>query len=261
MARGQLQTFSKFYYGLEVNEFNYTLAFNEGLGERIAEIDVGLYSPQELSIKVAQALNEAGTNEYTVAFDRSTRIYTITCDVNFTILGLTGTDSGTSILSTLGFSAFDTAFQLSHSGSNPAGSVYNPQFILQAYIPASNWWKSAFAQVNKSASGRVQVQQFGKEYFMQCNLKWITEIEQPPGGPIRSNQNGVEDLKEFIDWLTRKAPIEFMEDENNPEEYETMILESAPENTDGTGFKLKELYDQGLPYYYETGILKFRRLE
>jgi hypothetical protein len=256
-----LDTFSKFYYGLEVNEFNYTLAFNEGAGERIAEVDVGLYSAQELAIAVAQALNEAGTNEYSVAFNRATRIYTITCDVNFTILGLTGTDTGTSVLTTLGFPVADTSSALSHTGTTAAGSVYFPQFILQSYIPTQIWQKAAFAQVNKSASGRVQVQQFGTEKFMQCNLKWITEIPQGDGGPIRTNPNGVDDVVTFLTWLSRKAPIEFMEDENDPEEYETMILESSPENNDGTGFKLKELYDQGLPYYFETGILKFRRLE
>ena len=255
-----LKTYSAFYYGFEVNEFNYTLAFDEGSGTLTAEIDVGLYSAEQLASAVARALNETGVNEYSVSFDRVTRIYTIVSDVAFEILGATGGDAGTTILPTLGFSLVDTASLLSHTGASSAGTSYSPQFYLQNYIASNHWQKAAFAQVNKSASGRVQVQQFGTERFMQCNIKWITEIHQGDG-PIRSNPDSVSQVEDFLTWIVRKAPIEFMPDENDKETFETFILESAPEFNDGTGFKLRELYDQGLPYYYETGNLRFRKVD
>jgi hypothetical protein len=39
------------------------------------------------------------------------------------------------------------------------------------------------------------------------------------------------------------------------------MLESTPEDAKGLKYKLKELYGQGLPGYFETGVLKFRVLE
>jgi hypothetical protein len=39
------------------------------------------------------------------------------------------------------------------------------------------------------------------------------------------------------------------------------LLESSPDYSDGTGYKLKELFDKNLPDIYETGILKLRIVE
>jgi len=43
--------------------------------------------------------------------------------------------------------------------------------------------------------------------------------------------------------------------------FEKVILESTGESKDGVGFKIKEMYDQGLPGYYESGTLVFRVVE
>jgi hypothetical protein len=114
--------------------------------------------------------------------------------------------------------------------------------------------------VNKSASGRVQVQNFGKEYFTKFNITMITDIEQG-NSPIRTNKNAINEVLHFMEWLILKAPVEFMYDENNVEEFETLILESSNSGSEGTGFELRELYDRGMLGYYETGELKFRRID
>lgn len=252
--------YSKFYYGLDVNEFSYTLAFDEGSGTLIAEVRPGLYTPTQLGVQIARALNQTGLNEYGVVFNRSTRKFTITCDVTFKILGATGGDSGTSILNQSGFDSVDTGFALSHESDNAVGIVYSPQFWLQAYTPSQHFQGAAFSTVNKAASGKVQVQNFGREYFTKFNITMINEIEQG-ASPIRTNKNALSEIIQFMEWVSIKAPVEFMYDESDPEEFETMILESGTSGSDGTGFELKELYDRGFTGYYETGILRFRRVD
>jgi hypothetical protein len=49
--------------------------------------------------------------------------------------------------------------------------------------------------------------------------------------------------------------MEFMENETDLSTFETLTLESTSEDKNGMRYKLKELYDQDLPEYYETGIL------
>jgi hypothetical protein len=90
---------------------------------------------------------------------------------------------------------------------------------------------------------------------------FVTDIIQNPDSIVRTNQNGLADFTQFIEWCTEKAPIEFMADELNPNEYEEFILESTEENKDGLDFEIKEMYDKSLPYYYRSGILKFRLME
>lgn len=162
----------------------------------------------------------------------------------------------------MGFTAVDRTGASTYTGQGQAGSQYTPQFILQSHISSDNWQEAADASVNKTASGRVEVIKFGIVKYVQFQIKFATNIAQPPNfGPIRHNPNGVENLQTFMRYIIQRAPFEYMPDEDAPSTFQTIVLESDPESSTGTGYKLKELYDKNLPGYFETSVLKCRLVE
>lgn len=253
-----IQTYSIFYYGHIVDETNYIVNFKEGAGpEFSAEIRNGSYTLTSYAQAVQDALNDAGALDYTVTVDRATRLISVNATGVFSLLVLSGSASGISAFPMIGFSGSDRTGSTSYTGNVSSGKSYIPQFKLQDYIDSTHWKQSADKTVNKTSSGRIEVVRFGEERFMQCNIKFITSIPQP-NGVIKSNSTGLQDAIDFLSYLITKSPIEFIGDINNADIFESFILESAPDFTDGTGFRLKELYDKGLIDYYETGVLKFR---
>jgi hypothetical protein len=257
-----LKTRSVFYYGLEITSDNLYLDFKEGAGSELsAELEVGSYTHSEIAAVIKTALEDAGALTYTVTLNRTTRIITIAASGAFTILGATGTHTGSSCLSLLGYAASDTSSAVSHVASSACGTAYTPQFILQDHVATDHSQRLAYANVNKSASGRVQVQRFGTEQFLQCSIKFITDIPQTSAGPITSNPTGVADAQAFMEWCIAKQPLEYMANSSAPDTYERVLLESTPQDQSGTAFELREAYDRGLPGYFETGVLRFRKLE
>lgn len=258
-----LQTYSRFLYGFEVTNSNNMIDFDEGAGALAAEIDVGSYSLGRYLEKVAEALNLAGANTYTVTVNRSTRLVTITSDTaGVDFLFSTGANADASAASTLGFAATDLNNQTTITGSTAVGTLYDPQFWLQSYVPPENSKQAAFATKNKSASGKVKVQRFGTEQFMKCDIQYATDIPQTSAhSPIKNNASGLQDLRDFMDSMINQMPCEFYPDVDNSATYYTLILESTPESKDGTGFELKEMQNWKLRGYYATGRLVFRVTE
>jgi hypothetical protein len=254
-----LATFSTFYYGFTVTDENKYISFAEGGPELIGEIEVGDWTASELQIKIKTALDIAGANVYTVSFDRATRLFTISTTVNFSLLVASGT-SGASIFGLIGFTGADRLMAGTYTGNAAAGDIYNPQFIIQDHISSDNFQKLVNPSINKTASGRVEVIRFGTEKFIQCNFKFITN-EAQDGKVIKNNPTGVEDLQRFMQFLIQKKPVEFMKDSAVRSNFQKVLLESFPNASDGTGYQLRELYDRGLPNYFETGIFTFRVLE
>jgi hypothetical protein len=251
-----INTRSIFYYGYEITPENNFINFDEGSGELSAELRIGSYSFAELATELETALNSAGGLTYTVTANRAARTYTVSSGSNFSLLASTGSQAANGPWALLGFSADQTGAS-TYTGT-AAGSSYEPQCFLQDYVGTENWKQASESTVNKTASGRVELVKFGDEQFMQCNFTWITDIAQPSGGPITNNASGVSQFRTFANHLITKAPVEFMPDVATRSTFETLLLESTPISKDGTGFKLKELYDRGLVGYYESGVFVFR---
>jgi hypothetical protein len=255
-----LSTFSCFYYGFEITSENNRINFSEGAGELTATVTVGSYTHTDVIAAVATALNNVGGLVYTVTLNRATRAITIAATGTFSLLTTSGTQSANSPFSLLGFTGADKTGLSTYTGT-ASGFNYEPQFRLQEYVPLEHWTGAALASVNKSASGRVEVVKFGDESFMQCDIKYANNVIQPDNDIIKSNASGVEDLLSFMNFLITKGPIEFIPDIDTPNTFYKLLLESTPDSKDGVSFKLKERYDQGLPDWYDTGILKFRQVE
>ena len=255
-----IRTFSKFYYGFQVTQDERFISIDEGGGEILVEVAIGDYDSQELAIAIQTALNASGANTYTVAFDRNLRKYTISADASFDILIASSSALGQSIYTIIGFTGADLTGLSSYTGDSDAGLEYQPQFLLQDYVPSDIFKRSASSTVNKTAKGTVEVVRFGIEKFIELNIKFITDLPMD-GKVVKNNPNGLADAISFFDNITEKVKFEFMPDENDVDTFQTVLLESYPGFTDGTGYKLRELFAQNLPDYYETGLMRLRVIE
>jgi hypothetical protein len=255
-----ISTKSVFYYINGVSSDNFYLDFDEGSGELSAEVESGNYTMAELASQVEAALNSAGTQAYSVTFNRQARSFTIAAPGNFDLLITTGTHVGVDVFSLIGFTGADLTGADSYTGV-AAGRAYLPQFRLQSYVDQDDLRKSIQPSVNKSASGIIEVVRFGIEKFYEFNIMFITDIEQGNLSLIETNLSGVSDARDFLRFITTKSEFEFMPDRDNRNNFYTVLLESTDEASDGTGYRLKELYTKNLPYYYETGKLVFRVME
>lgn len=255
-----LKTHSKFYFGYEVSGDACNIDFKEGAGAQLtAVLKIGSYTLTDFVSELSRALNAIGTQTYTVSVDRTTRFITISAASAFTLLIASGTHLGTTAYGVAGFTGADTGSGTSHTGG-AAGSSYSTQFILQSHIDPADFQDVTYGTVNKSASGKVEVMSYGTESFMQGDFRYINNFDHGSSAPIRYNPTGIENLRTFMQYLVTKAPVEFMADETNPGSFISLLLESTPDDQNGLKYKLKEMYSQNLPGYFETGPLVFRVL-
>lgn len=255
-----LETYSLFYYGQEVLDSNKNLNFDEGAGELTAIVDIGSYSHTELATAVQTALNDVGENTYTVTFNRSARSYTISSDDTFDLLITSGSQVGTSIFSTLGFTGADVTGLDEYSGG-ASGSEYEPQFLLQDFVSDDDNQSKIDAKVNESSGGTVEIVSFGTRKIIEMNIKYATDRDVSKSGVIKHNASGVSSLRSFMQGITKKGPFEFIQDISNKSSFKKVILESTLESKDGVAYKLKELSITGGPTgFFETGLLRLRVL-
>jgi hypothetical protein len=252
-------TKSAFYYGHTVNDTNSYIDFQEGANPvTFAILDVGEYSFNDFINAFAIALNRAGNLTYTVTANRATRIITITANGTFKLFGVTGINIGRGVLGLAGFYS-DTALALSHTGTLASGAAWTPQFYAQDFVDFEDNQSAVDGVIKQSTSGKVESVSFGKKKIMECNFKFITNINQN-NQHITTDILGVTKARTFMEYAVSKADMEFIPDASKPDVYVKCILESTPEDQNGLGFKLKEQYSSGLTGYFETGLLKFRKV-
>jgi hypothetical protein len=80
------------------------------------------------------------------------------------------------------------------------------------------------------------------------------------GNLIKGDPSGVSNTRTFLQYLIEKKPVEFMQDIGTRSSYKKLVLEKTPTDSKGTGYKLVEMVDKGLPGYYEINNLVFRDL-
>lgn len=255
-----LQTLSAFTYGHTIDESNNKINFIEGASSEItATVATGSYSLDEFAGAISRALNTASvTLTFTVTLDRSTRLLTVSADGAFDLLISTGTNISTSTFNLMGFTGADLTGLLTYEADSVTGSIYYPQYNLQKYVAFEDIQEKNESAIKTSANGDVEVVFYGDVQFMKCEIKYVTDIVNQ--GVILNNATGVSDLRNFMTYLIGKKPIEFLPDKDTASTFTKCILESTTRSKDGTGFELKEMYSQGLAYYFETGILTFRKI-
>lgn len=250
-----LSCFSKFYYGLEINEDNQNLDFEDS-SVKVAVLNVGVYTHDEIATEVERAFNLAGSQLYSVTLDRATRQLSISAAGNFKLKTESGLYIDTTGYNLLGFNMeADYSGSNSYQGESGAGFEYSPQYPLQSYVPPEINQGARNGVVNESTSGEIEAITFGTKKTMECEIFFITNIPQPTNTWIRNNGGGYEDAQRFLEAAVRKVPMEFILDETKPGEYQKFILASTEEDQNGLGFKLYEEWDKGWPDYFRTGTL------
>lgn len=256
-----INSYSAFTYGHTITEDNQWINFSEnGIDELATQIDIGAYSLGDFAGKVASALNEVGTLNYTCTVDRESLKLTISADSNFWLYVTTGTNVSISAYSLMGYTT-DRDSASVYEGDNVSGFVYEPQTPLQKFVDFGDNVKFNQSSVNESASGVVEVVSYGTTKIMECEIPLITDIA--PQIYIKEDINGVSSARAFLLYAITKAPMEFIPDYstgNKANNITECLLEKTPEDSKGTAFKLKEQYAKKLVGYYSTGKLSFREL-
>jgi len=244
-------TRSQFFFGHTVTIDNRTIDFSRSSVVYNGLINVGSYTLTDFAQAVARAMNAADDeNNYIVSVNRTTRSLTISGTNNFELLAATGLTLNNTAFTLMGFST-DLTGNNSYTGE-ASGSVFIPQLKLQDYTPFELDQVAADSVINESASGRVEAVSFGKNRFMTCNIRYQTNKETS----FTEGLNGITQLREFMEYATTKADLEFMPNTSAPETFFKCILESTSRSSTGTGFRLVE--SDGIPGFYDSGRLVFR---
>ena len=254
-----ITTTPQFFYIDRISATNRFLDFNEGIGELTASITPGGYAISELVDAVSLAMNEAGTQAYVVSFDRSTRLITISAASNFSLLAVSGTNAGFGVLPTLGFTT-DRTGSNSYTSDTVVGNVYTPQFPLQNFRGFEDNEEAIDSSTNETPSGVVEVITFGMKRFMSFNIRYIKDGALCDNSPYGNDPNAVQNARDFLSFCITKARLEFMKDNTDPNTFDVILLESTPKSSQGVAYELRELYDIGIGFY-ETGIIRFRKIE
>lgn len=253
-------TKSKWYYGHTVDETNFSLDFDEGGGELRASLEVNDYTLEELAAEIARAMTEAGGQDYSTSVNRTTRKITISASSNFSLLVSSGSRTGTSVFPLAGFTGSDRTGSSSYEGDSASGKEYKPQLVLYDYTPFDDGLEKIDPTVNESASGEIESVSFGNRKLMECNIRFVTDI-QNASDQHDNDANARANLRDFLKFAVTKAKMEFMEDRNNPGSFDKVLLESTSEERSGTGFRIEKMLDEGIPGFYESGDLTFRKVE
>lgn len=260
-----LKTYSKFIYGIEVTQGENYIDFFDGTSNKVAIIPVGGYSIGGLAREVARQMNKVTQNNgFDVTVDRDKLALTIfTLDnTNFSLLFSTGTNNFFSAHNILGFNKVNLTGSNSYTSTNKVGLEYKPQFYLQNYIDADLNSVPVEAVVNRSTSGnKFEVVKFGSNRLYKFEIVYTTDMNLGPGSVIRYNQNGVSDLKNFMEFCIKKYPLEFIKDESQSFNYDTVILESTPQSDQGVAYEISPDYSSELAEFFTlNGQLVFRRI-
>lgn len=258
-----LKTYSIFYYGIEVTEFNRFIDFDDSDGSWSVEVPLGGYTLTGIARAIRRAMNSSGTSvRYLVTVNRPERKITIkTVDnSNFSLNFLSGPNLNFGIWEVVGFNKQDYVGSNQYTSDISFGKVYRPQYLLQNYLDYELNRTPLNASVNISADGRtVEVVGYNKSRIFRFDLRYVTN--QFTGSSfIRYNPNAVQEALDFLSYCANGYPIEFMRDENDVTDYIEAMLLSTPTSSSGIGFELLPDYDSGLPEFYKITNLVFREV-
>lgn len=251
-----IKTLSKFFYGTKVTRFDWAVDFNEGAGELQATLEVGNYSLTEYCTELQRAMRAAGSQNYVVSLNRTTRKITISAPSNFSLLAGTGSRIGVGAWSIIGATATDKTSTNTYTMENGAGSEYVPQYYINQYIKEGHSIELEDAAVSSTPVGYSQVASFGDGSRLPMNIRLITNKTGLKNSGFVSNINGESDFMTFIKYAMKKGRLEFMPDKATPATYIKCFLESTPEDRDARKFKLKNMAVD----IYESGTLTFRKV-
>lgn len=258
-----LNKYSAFYYGHTILKSNRYINFGETYldpVQRVGLVDIGAYTLTKFGDLIAKAMNSAGSQEYTVTLDRATRKFTISADNNFELLLDTGSNKTTSVFSLLGFTGnVDLTGSNTYEADSPSGEAYLTQTPLANFSDFSKNKEKSEAVVKTTPAGITEVISYSTLERMKCDLPAITDFV--PQRFIRATATGVQEAESFLDYCITKAPLEFVYDYEDADNFTPCILDRTSQNSKGVGYELKERVRDSLPGYYGIKGLTFLKIE
>lgn len=254
-----IQTLSAFNYGHTITANNAAINFiepNELNVELTANIEQRDYSLGEFVDAIALAMNNVGDLVYSASLDRTTNKITISSTDTFELLPQSGSQANISAFSLIGFDA-DTSGASSYEAPNSSGFKYIPQYFLQNFIDFQDNETSNQAKVNISASGDiVEVVNFGVQNRMDCEIDFVKDGELAMH--INKTNTGLQELRQFLQYIRTKAKIEFIPDKDSPTSNITKcIADRIGRSSDATGFTIREDFNRN---YFSSGRLTFLKV-
>lgn len=258
-----LNKYSAVYYGHTIDKNNRYLNFIEPNADNVelsAVLDIGGFTLTTYANRLAKALNTAGTQEYTVDIDRATGQLTINSSDIFTLLVATGSQLTVSAWELSGFTGgLDLSGSDTYTGESRSGSVYITQTPLHNFSDFPNNKEKAEAEVRTTPAGITEVISYSVQQRLKCDLPLITNYI--PQRYIRATATGVSEARDFMDYAITKAPLEFIYDFEDADNFVSCILDKTRESREGVGYELVERVKDELPGYYQLTGLVFLRIE
>lgn len=244
-----LKNKSSFLYGFEISKFNCALDFRASLGGPVllATIPFGFYTATGLMSAIKFAMETADPlNKYTVTLIRVGSTVKIKTNGNYLdLLFGTGPRTATSICDLIGYTRTDKAGALEYQGQISCGVKLTPEYVGYSYL-SPDFMRTVFGAINVSANGTKETIVWSVQKFFQVEFKYEPEAK------------AIAEWMPFLTWAIQQKPLEFTPDITNPDTYYQCTLESTGADGKGLGFKLEEMLPD-FPFYYKTGMLKFRQ--
>ncbi len=246
-----------FIYGYNVDSSNNTIYFKEAadINERSFTIDSGSYTYRQLGQVIEDGLNNAGADNYTVTTNANTRTYTVASDNIFDLLANFDIDS---LWPTVGFTVDEMA--IASSTGSETGNIYYPQIPLQNYTPFEDTKVSISPNQTIAIQGTVRASTLGRVKRMKCSFEYITEKKFLYGSVIKTDENAFQNTRDFMDYITDKNVVEFIEDRTNFNIFKRCVLVRTRQSSQGLDYELENLDNNNFPGFKRISGLEFQEL-
>lgn len=246
---------SLFLYGFEIDSTNNLLDFQAAIAgpTLTATIPNGFYTSDGLMTAICAAMviaDPANSYSFTIlrnqgmsGTDSIVQLYTM--GTHLSLLFASGPSSTTSVAPLIGFAILDYTGATTYTAPNACGTQLIPELVGYSFLPPTAY-KKVIGNVNISASGIKETISYATHKFTQV------EFKQEPEAKV------ITEWESFFAWACVGAPIEFFPDYSSSVLIYQVTLESTSFDGMGLGFQMVEQLSEGFPFYYTTGVLKFR---
>lgn len=244
-----------FLYGFSVSRSVKALDFKEGGAEIQASLRVGNYTVDTFVVEVQRALNEVGGQTYTVAYNVTTRIITVSAPGTFSLLFGTGSRTGTSCSALMGFAVADRTAALTYSGTIAVGTVYITPWPVFRFTDKTHSIVLEDSTVDTTPLGISQVASFATGSRITMEIKPITNKNLSKNGV--SNAYTIADFMAFMSFLmTKGRATMYMDPANFAGTSYKVFLEGTEQDREAKAFKLQNVAMD----IYTSGLLTFREV-
>ena len=245
---------SLFLYNLQVTSLNSSIDFKASSGGPVlqATVPIGYYSLGDLMNAIVSAMAAVDTvNTYTVTANRTysggtqNRVTISTSGAYLSLLFASGSRSASTIAPLIGFAVADQTGATTYTGTSSAGTTLQPVWWGKNYLDV-NSLRTNFGSLNISANGTKEAITYQIQQFIEVQFDY-----EPYSAVVNAWQP-------FLTWAIQQQGFEFTPDITQPNTVYNVTLESTEEDSQGLGYRMKEMLSDGLPFLYSSGLLKFR---